>query len=398
MFRTSRPRSTAFAALLTWRKITFASAPLLILAGCAALPVSGPTGHEIVKGSADPKTNFPFRLVEINDFSALPAALPALREPLEEAPPAPPTDLIGPGDILDISVYEAGVALFTAGGGRNATAAAPSTGFDGAAQVTRLPLMRVDDDGYIRVPYAGRLRAAGETSAQLQSEIRKALLGKSQDPQVAVRIDQSVSNSVIVGGEIQKAGRLTLTTNRETISEVLALTGGYRGEAKDLTVHIERGNRNFQYRLSDLLGDSSVDARVLPGDHIEVVRQPMTFSVMGAPGKVELMPFAAPSLSLTEAVSMVGGANSALGDAKAIFVFRFIPGADGKEEPVVYHLNMMSPGSFFLAQRFAMRDKDILYIGNAAANQPSKLIQVMSQLFSPVIAVESGLVNTGTIR
>jgi polysaccharide export outer membrane protein len=58
---------------------------------------------------------------------------------------------------------------------------------------------------------------------------------------------------------------------------------------------------------------------------------------------------------------------------------------------VVYHINMMNPGSFFLAQNFAMRDKDVLYFGNARANQPSKVVQLISQLFSPVVAVTSAV-------
>jgi polysaccharide export outer membrane protein len=57
----------------------------------------------------------------------------------------------------------------------------------------------------------------------------------------------------------------------------------------------------------------------------------------------------------------------------------------------------MNPGTIFLAQRFVMRDKDVLYVGNAAANQPTKLIQLVSQMFSPIVAVESVLVNTGTV-
>jgi polysaccharide export outer membrane protein len=31
----------------------------------------------------------------------------------------------------------------------------------------------------------------------------------------------------------------------------------------------------------------------------------------------------------------------------------------------------------------------VLYIGNAAANQPSKLIQLISQLFSPLVVLTS---------
>lgn len=386
-----------FVKLRTGRALALsASAAALALGGCASLPVSGPTGRAVVRDVTDPATNAQVRYVPVTDVSALPAATvqPAIEEPGDLPPP---TDLIGPGDILQITVFEAGVSLFS-GGARGGGPTIPNTSLEGAAQATNLPPARVDDEGYIRLPYAGRLRAAGQTPAQLQAAIRASLRGMSQNPQVNVRIEQSVTNSAIIGGEVARAGRLVLTTNRETLSQALALVGGYRGDAKDLTVRVQRQGRQVEYRLSDVMSGPSRDMRVLPGDHIEVVRQPMTFSVMGAPGRVELMPFAAPAVSLTEAVAMAGGANPNLGDAKAIFVFRFERAPDGTEKPVVYHVNMMQAGAFFLAQRFEMRDKDILYVGNAAANQPSKLIQILSQLFSPVLAIQSGLVNSGVIN
>ena len=72
-------------------------------------------------------------------------------------------------------------------------------------------------------------------------------------------------------------------------------------------------------------------------------------------------------------------------------MFRYVRDEQGNEVPKVYHLNMMNTGSYFLAQRFAMRDKDVLYFGNAAANQPSKLIQLISQLFSPILTVTAAV-------
>jgi polysaccharide export outer membrane protein len=36
-----------------------------------------------------------------------------------------------------------------------------------------------------------------------------------------------------------------------------------------------------------------------------------------------------------------------------------------------------------------MKDKDLLYVGNAQANQPSKMIQLVSQLFLPVATVRT---------
>jgi polysaccharide export outer membrane protein len=163
-------------------------------------------------------------------------------------------------------------------------------------------------------------------------------------------------------------------------------------------VRVVRYGRPLEYRLSDVLSGPERDMLVAPGDRIEVVRDPLTFSVMGAAGKIDRISFAGPSEPLSEAMAMAGGANPYLGDAKAIFVFRFQRQEDGSEIPVVYHLNMMRAGAFFISQRFVMRDKDVLYIGNSASNQPSKLIQLISQLFAPVVGVETGLVGAGVIK
>jgi polysaccharide export outer membrane protein len=45
---------------------------------------------------------------------------------------------------------------------------------------------------------------------------------------------------------------------------------------------------------------------------------------------------------------------------------------------------MMHAGAYLLSQRFMMRDGDVLYIGNARANQPAKFVQLLSQLFVPI--------------
>ena len=83
--------------------------------------------------------------------------------------PQRPTDLIGPGDVLNITVYEAGVSLF--GTALRTAAAAGTTGIDVSSSAERLPAVRVDDYGYIKVPFVGRLRASGHTAAELQSMI-----------------------------------------------------------------------------------------------------------------------------------------------------------------------------------------------------------------------------------
>lgn len=365
-----------------------------LLGGCASLPTSGPTGSQIKKSIANPEAQaqLPIRLAEVRSAADLPAPPEATAsDALVELAP-PPTDLIGPGDVLDITIYEAGVTLFASGGsaGGSDLKTAQVVASPGV-QAQKLPPTRVTDDGYIVIPYAGRLHVLGSTVGAIELMIRSALQGLSQDPQVIVTQAQIITNSIIVSGEVSRPGRLVLQTNRETLSDVVALAGGYRGAARDLTLRLNRQGKNVDIYLNDLIDNPTLDVRAYPGDRLMLINNPRTFAVLGAPGKVEQIPFSRSIVSLAEAVAQAGGAAPNAGDAAAIFVFRYSTDATGEQIPVVYHFNMMKPGAYFLAQRFAMRDKDVLYFANAAANQPSKMMQLVSQLFTPIMTVTAAV-------
>jgi polysaccharide export outer membrane protein len=366
-----------------FRGAVIGSVAALMLAGCAGLPTSGPTGIAIKRGAVAKSGEFPFTLVEVNSPADIPseAGLPVAS--LAEV--KQPTDLLGPGDVLTITIYEAGVALF--GNSALRPAGPAGTGFDPSSKAERLPAVRIDDSGYIQVPFVGRLRAAGRTTAELREMIEDGLRGMSQDPQVMVSIQESITNSVIVAGEVAKPGRLVLSTNRESLIDAIALAGGYRGAAKDAVARVQRGNDTFEVRLSDLLDMPQDDIQVAPGDRITLVSRPRSFSVLGAPNRTEEITFPRSPLSLVQAVALAGGANPNQGDAGAVFLFRYVQGPDGAQQPTVYHFNMMKPGAYLLAQQFQIEDRDLLYIGNARANQLTKSVQLLSQLFVPITTV-----------
>lgn len=360
------------------------------LAGCASLPTSGPTGRQIEKSLRAPESgNAQIKLVEVDTIAQVPEALSSTAtSQLSDLPP-PPTDMIGPGDVLDINIYEAGVTLFASAS--TASQASQASTFNPGVQVQKLPPSRVDDDGDIAIPYAGKLHVVGRTVGEVETMIRQSLLRLSQNPQVLVTLSQAITNSVIVSGEVARPGRLVLQTNRETLSDVVALAGGYRGNAKDLTLRVFRRNESVDVSINDLVENPQLDVRAYPGDRLMLISDPRTYSVLGAPGRVEQVPFTRSKVSLAEAVATVGGANPGLGDPAAIFLFRYVQDESGNEVPVVYHINMMNAGSYFLAQRFAMHDKDVLYFGNAAANQPSKMFALLSQLFTPLVTVTAAV-------
>lgn len=369
-----------------FRSAILASAAAISLAGCAGLPNSGPTGMDIRHAATVKTAPFPFTLIEVDAPTTLPPPPVVPVSGLAIMPPRP-TDLLGPGDVLNISVYEAGVSLF--GTAIKTIAVAGNTGIDTSSTAERLPPVRIDDYGYIRVPFVGRIRAAGHTVSELQSIIQRGLHGMSQDPQVMITVERSITNSIILAGEVTHPGRLVLETNRESLVDAIALAGGYRGEAKDAVARVQRDGQSFEIRLSDLLDMPQGDVQVAPGDRITLVSRPQTFSVLGAPNKSEEINFPRGRLTLAEAVALAGGANPNSGDAAAIFVFRYVPRPDGTEQGTVYHLNMMRPGAYLLSQRFLMRDRDVLYIGNARANQLTKFVNVLSQLFLPVATARS---------
>jgi polysaccharide biosynthesis/export protein len=150
-----------------------------------------------------------------------------------------------------------------------------------------------------------------------------------------------------------------------------------------------RNGRRSEQRLGDIPTGSADDLVLDPGDRIDVIKSPRSFTVFGATGKVSEVTFDGPSLSLAEALARTQGPNDAAADPTAIFLFRLgAPvGSDGL--PSIYRINMIDARTYFLSQRLAMQNKDLIYVANARANQPSKFVAIINQLFSPVVAVRT---------
>ena len=380
--------------------------PLLLLAACNTLPDSGPVEEKILNSAKKPQTNpLGFRIVPLSPsvVDAVAAGAPPLLSSLDAGlGERTQNDRIGPGDVLQVSIFELGSGLFGGGGGSNglsAGAANPLTGGPGpSTSVTseNLPPIAVDAAGTVNVPYVGRIRASGRTTTELASAIQAGLKGQSQNPQVLVRISTDIANAVVVGGDVRKPGREPLTLAHERLLDMIAIAGGPSHPPEDMTVQLSRGRRSARIPLEVLQDSPDQNIALIPGDRIQVSYHPRTFTVFGATAKVSEAPFNAPQLSLAEALARIGGPLDERADPNAVFLFRFenpqvaselgVPLRPGtRTAPVVYQLDMMNPTSYFLAQRFAMKDKDLVYIANAKTNKFYKFFNLISLIIGPAI-------------
>jgi polysaccharide export outer membrane protein len=99
----------------------------------------------------------------------------------------------------------------------------------------------------------------------------------------------------------------------------------------------------------------------------------------GRPGALETA-----QVTLAEALARVSGPADARANARAVYLLRLEKGENGAPPTaLVYHIDLMKPQSYFLAQTFQMHDKDTILFANSSANVVQKLVGMVNQLFSP---------------
>ncbi len=353
-----------------------------LLGGCTTMPSSGPTATQ-VEGQLNMGN------VVVRDITPalvsgmeLPPNVATASASLGDAPPA--WDGIAVGDTISISIFEMGYGLFTPGGNTPDASTGPVAP---RASGRNLPPIIVSESGIIDLPYIGSLRVNGVTPAGLTQEIERRLRGKSQFAQALVTLERGNARSIILSGDVKQPGRLLLTASGERLLDAVALAGGPSGRSADTILRISRDGVTRDYRLDALRPDDAANVRLGAGDRIELVRSVRTFTVLGAAKTVSEIAFDSDRLTLIEAISRSGGPTDDKADPTGVFIFRYEPGPDG-DVPVIYRLNLLEPQSYFAAQRFAMREKDVMLIANARSNQLGKFIQMLNGLTSPVVTMD----------
>jgi len=261
-----------------------------------------------------------------------------------------------------------------------------------------IPDQPVAPDGRIDIPYAGRVSAAGRTPAQVQQTIEALLASKALGPQVLVIVKRSDANAVTVAGEVVAGARVPLSSGGDRLLQVIAAAGGAKTPVYETFVRLSRHGVTATIPLERLVAEPDENIYAQPGDFITLVRTPQTFSVFGATGRNAAITFDAANINLSQALAKSRGLRDDLANPKGVFLFRHEPVSiiqaldqpiaprepDGTS-PVAYRFDFSDASSYLIADRFPVRDKDIIFVSDAGAVQVQKVFTLLQTVTGPVL-------------
>ena len=162
---------------------------------------------------------------------------------IDKTPQATGQDyIIGPGDVLEISVWK---------------------------EEALTKLVTVLPDGKIAFPLIGEAVADGWTVAQLKKEIESRLARFVPDPVLSISVYQMNSLMVYVVGKVNRPGRFELNTNIDVL-QALSLAGGLNSFAKRGQIKVFR-KKDGKTKIFDFDYDDVTEGKKLE-QNIQLVR------------------------------------------------------------------------------------------------------------------------------
>jgi polysaccharide biosynthesis/export protein len=374
-----------------------AIAAALSTTGCDTLliPASGP--NALVIRSQTTWHGPPYGLVTLN---------PQVVHILEEYGPKtltgifgdhrpPPEIRFGIGDVVGVTIFEAAAGgLFI-----------PAEASVRPGNFVTLPNQPIDTKGYISVPYAGLIPAAGKTPSEVDKEIVDRIKDRAIEPQAVVSLVTQNTSLITVVGEVNNlitsvTGRIPAQPAGERILDVITRAGGLRDQGQDLWVTLERRGNRATVPFGALLYEPGNNIWAWPGDTIYLYKEPQTFLAFGASGQQGQFQFSSGSqasafrMTLAEGVAAAGGLLDLQADPGSVFLFRREPRElaeklgvdcskmDGPTVPVIYSVSFADPAGYFLATRVQLRNKDVILAANAQDIGVTKFANFLNTLIS----------------
>lgn len=279
---------------------------------------------------------------------------------------------VGRGDILEVVVWGHPDLTMPAGQGRRPEEAG----------------QRVQSDGTFFYPYVGQVQAAGLTPEAIREALTTSLAAFITNPQVEVKVVAYNSQAVSVTGEIARPSKLSLTAQPLTLLEAVDAAGGLKEQADATRVTVRRDGRLYTVDLESFLKDGigANNPLLKPGDVVNIPRLVRKEAyLLGQIVKPSSIDLTTDSVTLTQALTRLGGLRENDADARGIFVFR----NRGDDGMTVYQLDASNPAAFLVGTRFYLEPQDVVYVTTAPVSRWNRLVSGLIPSLSTVRAVRA---------
>jgi len=239
---------------------------------------------------------------------------------------------------------------------------------------------RIDTNGEVNLPVIGRLHAAGDTLAALESQCKDRLLSILKTPQVTITLTSFGGQPVSILGAVNTPGIRQLE-GRKTLFEVLSLAGGLRQDAGyriKITRSLHYGpiplpqaesdpaseTSSATVKTDDIIdgADPSQNILILPGDTISVPRAQLVY-VIGSVGRAGGFALNEHStISALQVLSLAEGLSKTADSDHA----RILRKEHGSTTPVEIAVNLKKLLDGKIPD-VLLQSNDILFVPNSAA-------------------------------
>ena len=257
----------------------------------------------------------------------------------------------------------------------------------------------VDPAGFVDLPMAGRVEAAGLTLIQFKAELTLRLKKYITAPQVTANLVQSGSQPVSVIGSVNLPGVHQLAGSK-TLLEVISLSGGLKPDAGPNVIitreprwgginsskaHVDpaTGYVTATFSLDDLLASKTPENNILmkPDDVVSVPRAELVYVVGDVKKAGGFMLSTHETVSLLQALSLAEGTGPD-SSARHARILRQEPGSQGVPREIPVDVEKILAGKAPDVRLFA---NDVLFIPHSGVKVTSR------RVLEAALGISSGL-------
>lgn len=280
---------------------------------------------------------------------------------------------VGPGDVLNIIVWNHPELTIPAGGERS------------PEEVGNW----VHHDGTIFYPYVGQVEVEGMKVTEIREMITERIADYIESPQVEVTVAAFRSQRVYVTGNVRKPGTYPVTNRPKRLLDAINEAGGLDEKADWRNVVLTRNGTEYSLSLRDIYrhGDPQQNILLRDGDvvHVGRVDDNRAF-VLGEVMEPKPLEMGRDDLTLAEALAQAGGLHEMQADATGVFVMRRGE-EDGEPRIDLFQLDARQATALVMADEFVLQPRDIVYVTAAPV---ARWNRVISQLLPTIQTVYFG--------